>query len=102
MIEDSDGEHCAQNAMRHIVDARLWNLPGSYGVFQLRAEEEIFWLLLIESVERCFDRTVRSIPIGHDKSGQSPIALQDRVEHVRVLTSPTAVDEVVRAHDRLD
>ena len=100
IIDDTGGEHAAQDAVNHVIESRHGDLAVFDGFLQRRVEVVVVaGHLLIEAVERGLDGAVGRAPVGDDPALELEVLLQDLVEQVVVLAGVVAFDEVVGAHD---
>ena len=99
-VDDACGEHAAQDAVDHVIEACLGDLAVFDGFLQRGAEVVVVaGHLLIEAGEGGFDGAVGCAPVGDDPALELEVFLEDLVEEVVVLAGVVAVDEVVGAHD---
>ena len=100
LVDYAGGEHAADDAVDHVVEAALRDLAAEDGLLErLREEVVVAGLVLVEAGEGGFDGGVGATPIGEDETFEAPVVLEDLVEGVVVLAGVVAVDAVVGAHD---
>ena len=104
MIHHALVEQRAQDAMHHVLKARLRNGARLHGLGEWRCEigfaVELFAVFLIEAVVRSHLGGMRAAPIRHDEARPCPIAFERLVQEVVVLAGIDAAHFVVGAHDR--
>ena len=100
LVDDACGEHAAQDAVHHVVEAGLRDLAVLHGFFQRGVEVVVVaGHLLIEAGEGGWDGAVGCAPVGDDPALEVEVLLEDLVEEVVVLAGVFAFDEVIGAHD---
>ena len=94
-----------EDALGHVVEARLGHLVSADGVVQGRSPEDVAAVEVatghghVHAVDgRRVGRVLR-IPVGHDVARETELVFQDAIEDLVVLARPRAVNLVVRAHD---
>ena len=87
--------------MHHVIQARLRHLTVRHCLRKIH-EKGAVGLLLIETGQRSGNGAVSSPPIRHHEPLETPVALQNIGQRVRVLASVHAIDEIVGTHDGLD
>ncbi len=98
VVDDSGGEHAAENAVHHVIDAGHGDLPGGDRLLELYAEEVFARHLLIEPGVGSFDGAVGRLPVGEHPALEVEVFLEHLIEQVVVLAGPVAIDLVVGAH----
>ena len=103
IVVDPRGEHGAQNAAHHVVEASLRHLALLDRMCQRFGEEilrvELFARLLIEPGQRRPNGRMHGAPIRHHEARITPISFQDLPEQPIVLAGIMPVHLVVGAHD---
>nr|GEU28380.1 hypothetical protein [Tanacetum cinerariifolium] len=103
MVDHALVEHGAQDAVGHVVQARLRHVAVGHRFLERAAEVlrlvELPARLLIEAAVGSFHGAVHGAPVGHHVAFISPVLFQYAVQQVVVLARVHAVQTVVRAHD---
>ncbi len=99
VIDDAGGEHGAEEAVDHVVEAGLGDLSRLDGLLEGLAEVLVAGHLHVEAGEGGLDGGVGGLPVGDDEAGVVPLVLEDVVQQPIVFAGPVAVDLVVGAHD---
>ena len=99
VVDDAGGEHAAEEAVDHVVEARLGDVAFLYGGLQVFGKVVDAGLFHVETGEGRLGGGVGGLPVRDDEAGVLPLALEDVGEEVLVFTRPVAVDLVVGAHD---
>ena len=100
VIEETDLVHGAQNAMHHVIQARLRHAAVGDGLPETR-EIRAVGLLLVQAGQRRGNRAVRGPPVRHDETRKAPAVLEHVVQQVRILARVHAVHQIVGAHHGL-
>ncbi len=99
-IDNACGEHAAQDAVDHVIEACLGNLAALHGFLQRGVEIVVVaGHLLIEAGEGGGDGAMGCAPVGDDPALEVEVFLENLVEEIVILAGVFAVDEVVGAHD---
>ena len=99
-IELARAHQHAQDTPGRLVDDRLLDLPITHGLDE-QAAIVLGWArhFQVEAAGDGLEDGVVRAPVGHDKTIESPLLLQDTVQQVVVLAGIDAVDPVVGAHN---
>ena len=79
IVNDSDSEHAAQDAVIHVVEAGQRNCAVLHGLFQTRTEILIARHLLVESGQRGLDGGMRTAPVREHPTLEVEVFFQDLV-----------------------
>lgn len=99
IVDDTCGKHAAKDAMDHIVEPRLGNLPVFYRLLQRLAEVVVIARhVLIHPVQRGLHRAMRSAPVRQYPALELEVLFQNLVQQVVVLAGMIALVKVVGTH----